>query len=473
MKEKDQKSSIKAFVVVMVFAELTCAVEASMIYAALAALFRTYGDPVKVGWLITAFLLVSAAAAAVVGRLGDMFGRKRMLVTVLLCALAGSLISAASESLEWIIVGRAIQGVSAAILPLSYGLIRERLPIKYVPLSVGIIAGTAVLGAAIGYLAGGVIVDHLPWRTLFLFSASLAAIGALLCWKFLESSPVTANVGDVDIVGGLLFVPAITAILYAITQVRQLGWAAPQVWLTIVIGVLVLAFWVRYEARHKCPLIDVRLLLNRQILAANLAFACAALGMLQSQMIILPLMQQPTWTVVGLGATAAFAGSLKGAATLLGTVGGPLAGYIGGRFGSRQALLLGATISTGIWIAITLYHSNLWLVAAAGVLTTIGAGVIYGAVANLVVEAAPPQRVSEATGLSSVVRALAGALGSQAIAMVLASSTVSDPAQGSGVFPTQQAYTIALSLVAVMSAGCLIAGLMLPTRSLKPVPQQA
>ncbi len=473
MKEKDEKSSLAAFIMVMVFAELTCAVEASMIYAALSTLFRTYGDPVKVGWLITAFLLVSAAAAAVVGRLGDMFGRKRMLITVLLFALVGSIISAVSDSLEWIIVGRSIQGVSAAILPLSYGLVRERVPIRHVPMCVGIIAGTAVLGAAIGYLAGGVIVDHLPWHSLFVLSASLAAIGALLCWKFLEPSTATASVRDVDLVGGLLFVPAITAILYAITQSRHLGWAAPQVWLTIVIGVLVLAFWVRYEARHKCPLIDVRLLLNRQILTANLAFACAALGMLQSQMIILPLMQQPAWTIVGLGATAAFAGSLKGAATLFGTFGAPLAGYISGRFGSRQALVFGACISTTIWTITTFYHSNLWFVAIVGGFAVVGGGMVYGSVANLVVESAPPERVSEATGLSSVVRSIAGALGSQIIAMVLASSTVSDPAQGPGVFPTEQAYTMALGLVACLSAACLLTGLTLPTRTPRPIPQHA
>lgn len=460
--KRAKSSSVGVFMFVMIVAELTSAFEASMIYAALATLFKVYGDPVGVGWLVTGFLLVSAGAAAVVGRLGDMYGRSRLLIAMLILALIGSLISAFTTSLGWVIAGRAMQGAAAAILPLCYGLVRERVPQEKVPLCIGIVAGTATLGAALGYLVGGVIVDHLPWHSLFLCSAALAAFGTVLCWWLLEPSKPSAEAGELDVVGGLLFVPAITGILYAITQAKTWGWGDARTLSLLGTGGAVLVFWVWHELRHKNPLIDVRLLANRQIALANLAFGCAAFGVFQSQMIILPLMQQPEWTLVGLGVTASFAGALKGGATLLGTVGGPWAGHMAGHRGGRHALLVGSGLLTVVWAVTAAWHSNLWFVAAAGVLATVGMGVIYGAVPNLVVEATPKHRVSEATGLSSVVRAIFGALGAQAIAMILASSTVSDPAQGPGVFPTAEAYAAALTMVAVASALCLLLAFLLP-----------
>ncbi|AYH43526.1 MFS transporter [Azoarcus sp. DN11] len=465
MNRQDLQSRTSIFMSVMIVAELTSAFEVSMVYAALATLFRIYGDPIGVGWLITGFLLVSAAGAALVGRLGDLYGRSQLLLAMLVFAFIGSTISAFATSLSWVVAGRAIQGVAAAILPLCYGLVRERLPVKRVPVGIGILAGTAALGAALGYLLGGVIVDNLPWQSLFYVSAGLALISFVLVWMFVPPSAPPAAKGRLDMVGGVLFVPAITGILFAITRARSWGWVDPRTLSVLAASVGVLGFWVWYELRHKNPLIDVRLLAMPQIALANICFACAAFGAFQSQMIILPLMQQPEWTLVGLGASATVAGMLKGGASLLGSAGAPWGGYISGRRGGRFALVFGAGLLTVTWGATTAWHGSLWFVAFAGVVSIVGMTIVYAAVPNLILEAAPAHRTSEATGLSSVVRAIFGALGAQVIAFVLASSTVSDPARGPGSYPTAEAYASALGLVTLACVACLVAALLLPKRN--------
>lgn len=139
-------------VAVLIAVEIISAFETSMMYAALPTFTQVFStDSSAVGWTVTSFLLVAAASAAVCGRLGDMYGRERVLIVVLICAAAGSIISMAFGSLWAIIIGRAIQGVAGAILPLCIGLAREHLPAKKVPMAIALISGSAVAaGAASG-----------------------------------------------------------------------------------------------------------------------------------------------------------------------------------------------------------------------------------------------------------------------------------------------------------------------------------
>ncbi len=461
--------SVPVVMFVLIVAELTSAFEMSMIYAALASLYKIYGDPVGVGWLITAFLLVSAAAAAICGRLGDIYGRSRVLVIMLIMAGVGSLISAVATSLEWIIVGRSVQGVAAAILPLCFGLVRERIPVERVPLCIGIIAGTATLGAALGYLLGGLIVDIWPWQYLFWVSAVFAVVALVLVLAILPVSPRSEIAGSRDFIGGVLFVPAIAGVLFAVSRIKIWGLIDTRTLGLLAISLALLAFWVWHELRQEKPLINVRLFADRQIVLANLGFGLVAFGAMQSQMIILPLMQQPEWTMVGLGVSATVAGMIKAGSSIFGTMGAPFSGYLAGRSGARTSMLWGTIICTAGLSALIFYNDSLVVVAACAGVAALGMGMVYAAGPNLIVEVVPADRVSEATGLTSVVRAVMGAIGAQTIAFILASSTISDPSHGTSVFPSGEAYTWAFVLVAVASLSCVFVTLLLPRRR----PQQA
>ena len=464
MAEPAQALSTARVLVVLVVAELVSGVESSMLYTAVATLYRIYGDPVGVGWIITSFLLVSAAAAAVCGRLGDLYGRRRLLIAMLALSAVGSMISAVATSLEVVIMGRAVQGAAAAILPLCYGLAKEHLPTQRVSLGIGVVAGTASLSAGIGYLLGGMVVDRMPWQALFQITTVLALVAIVVVVIGLPRDKPRARRSRIDLLGGVLFVPAITGLLFAVTRSRDWGWQDARTLSLLVGSVLLLAYWARYESRHPEPLIDVRLLAQRQIALANIGFALVALGAIQSAQVLLTLMQQPIWTLVGLGASATLAGLLKAPASVLGSFAAVASGHLSSKRGGRVAMLIGTLVMAISWAVLTIEHSTVWGVALGAAVVLMSTSVIYAAVPSLIVEVAPADRVSEATGLSAVVRAAFGAVGSQAIAIMLASSTMSNPARGAGVFPTEQAYGWVFASATACSLLAFVVAWYLPRR---------
>ncbi|MET0986026.1 MAG: MFS transporter [Steroidobacteraceae bacterium] len=448
----------------LLVAELSSAFEISMIFAGMATFIREFGNPERVFWLVTAFLLVSAGAAAICGRLGDVYGRSRVMVVVLGIAVLGSLISAFASTLEGIILGRAIQGASAAVLPLCLGLVRERLPQAKVPFGVAMLVATASVGGGIGIVLGGLIIDHLTWHWMFYCSAAVAAIGAVLVLAMVPPSARKGWDGRPDVLGGILFVPAICAVLLAISLGSRAGWTHSSVLVTLALGLALLAVWVGYELRHPNPLINVRLLGDRRIAVANAAMALTALGAMQIAQVLALLFQQPRWTMVGLGVSATFAGLLKIPSNLSGLIGAPLSGAIAARRSSRDALLAGSAVLAAGWIALLLSHGSVWIVATLTVITGIGVTMVYTAVPNLVIEGAPLNRTSEATGLSMVTRGAFQAIGAQLVAVSLASSTISDPSHGPGSYPTQAAFTLTFAWITVSCIVCFLVALGVPRR---------
>ncbi len=448
---------------ILVIAEITSAFEGSMVYAALPAMMRQYGDPGAVGWVVTGYLLVATATAAVGSRLGDLFGRSRLLGIALLLAMLGSVISAFASELSIVVFGRVVQGASAAILPLCFGLVREHLPASHVPFGIGVLAATASVAAGAGMLLSGVIVDQLGWQWIFWLSAAVAVAG-MLALVGLPGSQVKARTRRIDVVGGVLFVPAIGAVLYAITRSPQWGWLDLRTGSLLVGSALLLWLWVRHELRHPSPLIDVRLLAQPQIALANIAFALIAAGAMQLGLVLFPLLQQPLWTGVGLGLTATLSGVVKLPSNLVAIIGSTWSGAMAGRRGARVPMLIGTGLLTASWGALLAYHESVWFIIAATIVAGLGMSMSFAAVPNLIVEVAPAERTSEATGMSTVTRAAAMAVGAQLVASMLASSIVSNPALGAGAFPTAESYQLAIGFIAVCSLLAFVVSLQLPKR---------
>lgn len=443
--------------------ELVAAFETGMVFAAMATFIRAFGDPVRVGWLVTAYLLVAGASAAIGGRLGDIYGRRRLLIIVMALACIGSLISGATDQLAWVLTGRTMQGVVGAALPLCYGIARENLPKARVATAVGIITGTASVGAGLGLVLGGVVVDNLSWQWLFHISAIGTAVAVTLLLVVIPRSPVRRFEGRLDVLGGLLFVPAILGVLLAVSKAPAWGWLDGRTLSLLAGSVVLLALWVRVELRHPHPLIDVRLLANRQVALANILMGLIAVGAMQAQVLAL-LLQQPAWTGVGLGLSATVAGLIKVPANFAGALGAPWAGSIASRHGARLAMLFSLAILCVGWLILTFNHSAPWIAGLVMLLTGIGIAAAFTSVPNLVMEVVPADRTSEATGLSAVIRNTTQAVGSQLVALSLASSMVSDPSKGSGSFPSQQAFTLTFALVAGSCCVAFLVALSLPRR---------
>ncbi|WP_160108160.1 MFS transporter [Pseudomonas izuensis] len=453
----------KSVIAALMLAEIASAFEVSMAFAALPTFYKLFNDPALVGWVITAYLLMAAAAAAICGRIGDIYGRSRVLIAMLVLAAVGSLISALADSLEIIVLGRAVQGVAAAVTPLCFGLVRENLPQDKVPLGIGIVAGTMSTAAGVGFVVGGLAIDYLTWHWIFYISTIAAVIGLILVSLLLPPSPRKPQGEHLDILGGVMFAPAVAGLLFALTKAPAWGWADSR---TLGLGgcsLVLLLCWGVYEWRHPTPLIDVRLFRNRQIALTNLCYVLISLGAMQFAQVLFTLLQQPTWTGVGLGVAATMAAMIKLPSSLVAIVASPWGGYISGRHGARRAMLYAMCFMISGWAALTIHHSTIWFVVLAVMANGIGAAIAFSAIPNLIVEVAPAQRISEITGLTQVIRTTFMAVGAQMVAFIFGAYSITS-SEHPGTFPNEQAYTTVFGIITLLSMACLLVCLALPRR---------
>ena len=448
---------------VLILVQAVSASGLTTIYTTLTSLYKQYAGSSNVGWAVTAYLLFSACGSALCGRLGDLLGRRRMILVALAVSGTGAAISALVPSLMGLIAGCAMQGLAGSLTPLDIGLARELLPPKKVSLAVGIISAAGIVGAGVTYLFAGWVTDHFAPRGAFLMKTALAAVTMIAVIKLVPKSEQPAtNVERIDFVRGILFAPAIAGILIGVDRVRVWGW----LWASTLIipCVILLVIWARHQLRQATPLINIRLLLGRQVLLANCAMACMGLGCIQVGQMLSLLLQQPQWTHVGFGLTATAAGWAFLAQASTSAIASPMSGKMASRYGARRASLYGAVTVLGAWSILTYEHSSFPVVIGAAVVNMIGLSFVFCAIYNLIVEATPAESTSETTGMASVVLAVSMAVASQILFKILASQTVSDPRHGLGAFPSGYAYTLAFGYIVAMCAICLCVLLAIPRR---------
>lgn len=430
-------------------AEIVAGFESSMVLAALPSWFRIYGDPIGPGWIVSAYLLVASASAALCGRLGDLFGRKNVLMFVITAACLGSIVSAVAPSLAWIIIGRAIQGLAGAIIPLCIGLAREHLPRERIGFAIGFIGAMTAGATAAGFLLGGILTDHFGPQSIFTASAITAALVlAVVSLGLPRSTPLTLS-GPIDWLGGVLFAPAVAALLVVASYGGRWGWTTPAVLALGIGGAATLAIWVWHERRVPDPLIDVRLLANRNTALANLTIACAAAGVIQSTQVASLILQQPVWTLVGLGTTATVAGLMKFPGMVAGIFASIWAGWVSDRRGGRLAMLVGCGTMALAGVLGAFAHDSVALILVFVVISQSGMAASYAGIPKVIVDGSPNSRTSEATGVMTVTRTMSQAIGSQMVAVLLATSVVVGPAGKS--FPDDRAFTLVFWYMAALA----------------------
>lgn len=448
----------------LIAAALTSSLEASMIYAALPTIIRETGNLRGAGWLVTAFLLMFAGSAAIGGRIGDLYGRRRMLLAILALCLMGSALSAFCADFTWVIVGRAIQGLSGAILPLCYGLCSEHLARDKVPMGVSAVSGVYGLAGIFGFLTGAALSQYGHWQQIFLASSGIALVSIIVVAMVVPPSVSTARDQSLDIVGGALFVPALFLILIGATEAPKwrLGWQI--VLATIGAGIVLMLYWVRYEWRHPHPLISVRLMRIPEIRIANALNAFAGLGSFQLIMIVFMLLQQQPDTGVGFGISALIAASLKIPGSIATGAGAPFAGWIASRSSPRAALLVSGAVQTCAWTVLCSSTTYLPGVIVGLTLGSLASGMLLSAVPVLILQVVPPARSSESTGTAGATLAVAMAVGSQLVLLLLAMSPAVARA-GAKSMPSVFSYRLATLFVTCTVVAGLVTALWLPRKS--------
>lgn len=407
----------------LTLAALAYAVMQMMVVPALPAIEHDLGTgPGGVAWLISAFLLSTAIATPVLGRLGDMYGKERMLVVVLAVFAAGGVLGALATSLPMLIAARVIQGLGGAIFPLAFAIARDVLPPKRFPLAVGLLSGSFGVGGGIGVLASGVIVDHFSWHGIFWLGIAMPLVAIAGVRLFVPVSPARRRV-QLDWVGALLLGGGLLPLLLAVSRGRVWGWGSPGVVALLAGGALLLVAWARWELGRREPLIDVRLLSNRVVWTVNAASLCVGFTMYATSYLVPQLVQADRATAgYGFGASTTAAAMFLLPAMVAGLVCGPLSGWLASRFGAKRPLLLGVSVMAAGQLLLAFAHDERWQVYT-GTLLAYGIGLTFAmtAMSSLIVTGVPQAQTGEASGMNTMVRTVGGSIGSQVVtALVIA-----------------------------------------------------
>jgi EmrB/QacA subfamily drug resistance transporter len=413
-------------------------------------------DSAGLAWILTGYLVAAAVFTPLFGRLGDMFGKRRMLVLSLAAFAAGSVVAALGNTLETVVVGRVLQGIGGGIFPLCFGIIRDEFPADRVSRSIGLISATLGIGGGVGLVLGGLLVDHASYHWIFWLGAVMAAAAAVAIEVFVPESPVR-NPGRVDIRGAVVLGVGLVLPLVAVARANDWGWGAPRTLLLIAAGVAILAGWVALMRRTEEPLADVSTMARPAVLMTNVATLLVGFGMFGSFVLIPQLAEAPSATGYGFGLSATSAGLLMLPGALVMLVVGPLSGVLGARLGNKVPLASGALVTAVGLTLMGLAHGSEVEILLFNLITSIGIGLAFAAMPNLIVEAVPRHQTGEATGFNQVVRSVGSSLGSQVSAAVLAGSAVA--ATG---LPTDGAFRTAFLVSAGGALLAAVAAVLIP-----------
>lgn len=406
------------------------------------------------GWIFTVYLLSASVCTPIAGRLGDIFGRRRLLVISLLVIAVGSLVAALASSLAVLLFARILQGAGGGVFPLGYAIIKDQLPPSRVPTGIALLSSSLGTGGAIGIALAGTVVDALSYHWLFWIPAGVSTIAAVGTAVFIPESGGQARV-RVDYRGALLLALTLVALLLAASNAPAWGWAAPATLALVLAFVVFLALWLASARSTPMPLVDVGTMRRRGVWTANAAGLLLGFGMFSSYIIVPRFVQVPETSGYGFDASLSESGLFLVPASLAMIAVAPFAGRLA-RTGARPSLILGSVVSCTAFAFLAVAHSDPWHIYTATTLMGAGMGFAYAAMATLVVDSVPPSQTGVASGMNMIMRTIGGAAGT-AIGTGLVGASV-----GAAGEPTEAAFTITFAVCAAAAAGAVAAAVSAP-----------
>jgi EmrB/QacA subfamily drug resistance transporter len=410
-----------------------------------------------VTWVLTAYLLSASVATPIVGRVGDKIGKKKVLVATLVTLAFGSLLAALATSITVMIVARAIQGIGGAVLPLSFGIIRERAPRQKVASSISVSAALLGVGGGAGIVLAGPIVDSLNFHWLFWIPAVVVAAAAVGAFFVIPESDSRTE-GRIAVLPAALLSGWLVALIVAVSEGQQWGWTSGKT-LGLAAAAIVLAVaWVRVELVSRYPLIDMHMMRLPSVWTTNLVALLFGAGLYAAIGFVPQFLQTPHSSGYGYGASVTASGLYLLPMPVTMFVFGMLSAPLAARIGSKIVLMLGCLTTIVPFALLAFAHRQSWEIYLSTALIGIGLGFAFAAMSNLIVESVPAGQVGVASGMNANIRTIGGSIGAAVMAVIVTSGAAANG------LPKETGYRNGFAFLMIAAILGTLACLLIPSR---------
>ncbi|MFF5011799.1 MFS transporter [Streptomyces sp. NPDC001165] len=448
-----------AVVPVLAFAGIVVAVMQTLLVPVIKDLPQLLDTaPSNSTWVLTSTLLSGAVATPIMGRLGDLYGKRRMLILSLAVMVVGALVSALTSQLLTMIAGRTLQGFAMGAIPLGIGLMRDMLPREKLGSAMALMSSSIGVGGGLALPAAALVAQHMNWHALFYGAAGLGALSIVVTLLVVPESPMRAE-GSFDLLGAAGLSTGLVLLLLPITKGSDWGWSSGTTLGLFAASVVVLVLWGLYELRVQAPLVDLRTTARREVLLTNLASIMVGVSFYVVSLVLPQLLQLPKATGYGLGQSMVVAGLCVAPLGLTMMFTAPVYARLSARFGPKVTLIIGLLIiAVGYGGGLGLMDAA-WQTIVTSVVLGAGIGLAYSSLPALIVGAVPASETGAANGLNTLMRSIGTSVSSAVIGMVLA-NTANDV--GGLEIPTMRGFHVSFLIATAAVAVGLLLALFLP-----------
>lgn len=409
-------------------------------------------------WVVTITLLVAAVATPISGRLGDMYGKRRVILFLLGALIIGSLVAAVSHSIVGVIIGRGLQGITTGVIPLGIAVMRDVLPPARLGTAVAFMSATMGVGGAVGMPVAAFVAENYDWHGLFWMSLMLGVIGLAAIWAIVPEDTLLSP-GRLDLLGAFGLAVGLAGLLLYVSRGADWGWGSPLSIASVTIGVVALIVWGAYQLRTREPLVDLRVAARPAVLMTNLAAIGMGFALFGSNVSFPQLLELPVETGVGFGLTMMQAALCIMPSGLIMMLLSPLSGQLEKLFGPRPLFTIGSLSIVVAYAFVLLWSTEVWHIVVANCIIGVGIAFSFAAMPMIIMRSVPNDETGVSNGLNALFRSVGTSSASAVMGGVLAAMSVPS---GDVAIPTSAAFATCFWIAIAAAVVATVLTLFIP-----------